>query len=201
MTPELASLEAREMPGPPRERILKAARELFYRLGIHSVGVDAVAEAAGTNKMTLYRHFRSKDELIAECLKDRVRELETTWLAIEAAHAGDPRAQLNAWLERLAELKLGMADERGCAFVNAAIQLPNPEHPARRVIEAIKLQHHAKLVALCRAAGLRDPDLLADELFLLAEGARVNVQSVGLNGPAARLAEMFHRLVAAHEPR
>jgi AcrR family transcriptional regulator len=195
------TLDTKEMPGPPRERILRAARDLFYRQGIHAVGVDAVAEAAGTNKMTLYRHFRSKDELIAECLKDRSRELDAAWLAIEAVHAHDRRAQLDAWLDRLAELKLGMAEERGCAFVNAAIQLPDPEHPARRVIEAIKSRHHAKLVALCRAAELRDPELLADELFLLAEGARVSVQSVGPNGPAARLAEMFHRIVAAHEPR
>jgi AcrR family transcriptional regulator len=201
MSPEPASLETREMPGPPRERILKAARELFYRQGIHSVGVDAVAEAAGTNKMTLYRHFRSKDELIAECLKDRGRELDAAWLAIEAAHDGDPQAQLNAWLDRLAQFKLEMAGERGCAFLNAAIELPDPEHPARRVVEAIKQRHHTKLVALCRAAGLRDPELLADELFLLGEGARVSVQSVGSNGPASRLAEMFHRIVAAHEPR
>ena len=61
---------------PPRERILAAASDLFYRLGIRAVGVEAIAEAAGTNKMTLYRHFDSKDELVAEylrCLADRGR--------------------------------------------------------------------------------------------------------------------------------
>ena len=201
MLTEPTSLDTRDLQGPPRERILRAARELFYRHGIHAVGVDAIAEAAGTNKMTLYRHFRSKDELITECLKDRGRELDAAWLAIEASYGGDPRAQLNAWLDRLAELKLEMAGTRGCAFLNAAVELPDPDHPARRVVEAIKSRLHTKLLALCRAAGLRDPELLADELFLLGEGARVSVQSVGLNGPAARLAEMFHRIVAAHEPR
>ena len=199
MTTTMTSPDALADQGPPRARILRAARELFYRHGIHAVGVDAVAEAAGTNKMTLYRHFKSKDELIAECLKDRGRELKAAWIAIAAAHHGDPRGQLFAWLDRLAEFKLEHAEMRGCAFLNAAIELPDPNHPARRVIESIKSRHHSKLVELCRAAGLRDPELLADELFLLAEGARVSVQSVGLDGPAARLAEMFRRVVAAHQ--
>lgn len=197
MTAALAEARtARETSEPPRERILKAARDLFYRHGIHAVGVDAIAEAADTNKMTLYRHFRSKDELVAECLRDRGREFEAAWRAVEAAHGDDPKAQLLAWLERLAEFKL----ERGCAFVNAAVELPDPDHPARRVIEETKNRHRRVLVALCQKAGLRDPELLADELFLLGEGARVSVQSVGPGGPAARLAEMFHRLVAAHTP-
>lgn len=199
MTIAAAIPAAKETLAPPRERILKAARELFYRHGIHAIGVDAVAEAADTNKMTLYRHFRSKDELIAECLRDRARELDAAWLAVEAAHPGDAGGQLLAWLERLAEFKLEAA-QRGCAFLNAAVELPDPDHPARRVIEDIKTGHRTKLVALCREAGLRDPELLADELFLLGEGARVSVQSVGLGGPAARLAEMFRRLVAAHAP-
>ncbi|HUB97261.1 MAG TPA: TetR/AcrR family transcriptional regulator [Stellaceae bacterium] len=199
MTLQMTSSEPREALDRPRDRILRAARDLFYRNGIHAVGVDAIAEAAGTNKMTLYRHFRSKDELVAECLKDRGRELEAAWLAIEAAHGGDPRGQLLAWLDWLAEFKLEFAGTRGCAFLNAAVELPDPTHPARRVIESIKSLHHTKLVALCRAAGLRDPELLADELFLLGEGARVSVQSVGVDGPAARLAEMFQRLVTAHE--
>ena len=62
---------------PPRERILAVARELFYRRGIHAVGVDAIAEAASTNKMTLYRHFSSKDELVAACLRELVAEVES----------------------------------------------------------------------------------------------------------------------------
>ncbi|MGH7091173.1 MAG: TetR/AcrR family transcriptional regulator [Stellaceae bacterium] len=204
MTPTLttafdAASDPRKTLRPPRERILKAARELFYRYGIHAIGVDAIAEAADTNKMTLYRHFRSKDELVAECLRDRGRELEAAWLAIAAAHRGEPMGQLLAWLERLAEFKLDAA-ARGCAFVNAAVELPDPAHPARKVIEEIKTRHRALLVALCHEAGLRAPELLADELFLLGEGARVSVQSVGLGGPAGRLKDMFHSLVAAHAP-
>src|SRR5205809_7300835 len=89
----------------PRERILAAARELFYRRGIHAVGVDAIAEAAGTNKMTLYRHFASKDVLIAACLGELTREFDAAWDAIAAAHVGDPEGRLMAWLRHLCGFK------------------------------------------------------------------------------------------------
>src|ERR1700722_15822060 len=117
-----------DAPVPPRARILKAARDLFYRHGIHAVGVDAIADAAETNKMTLYRHFKSKDELVAACLRECSCELEIVWTDIERAHAGDPRGQLLAWLNCIAEFKLG-GSERGCAFANAAVQLPDANHP------------------------------------------------------------------------
>jgi AcrR family transcriptional regulator len=68
---------------PPRERILVAATELFYRQGIRAVGVDAIAEAAGTNKMTLYRHFSSKDELVAECLRRFAGQVGEKWHLLE----------------------------------------------------------------------------------------------------------------------
>src|SRR6202051_5346066 len=86
---------------PPRERILAQARALFYRRGIHVVGVDAIAEAAGTNKMTLYRHFASKDVLIAACLREQIREFDVAWETIAAAHEGDPKGQLLAWLRHV----------------------------------------------------------------------------------------------------
>ena len=68
---------------PPRERILAAARDLFYRHGIRAVGVEAIAEAAATNKMTLYRHFGSKDELISAYLTQLAREGDEVWSCIE----------------------------------------------------------------------------------------------------------------------
>ena len=182
---------------PPRERILAAARELFYRHGIHAIGVDAIAEAAGTNKMTLYRHFDSKDALVVECLKRLTAEFDVSWDAIAAAHAGDPRGQLLAWLRHIGEWKLSAAD-RGCALANTAIELSDPNHPARRFIDQQKTEHREKLVGLCREARLRDPELLADKVFLLCEGARVSLQSVGAHGPAARLVDMLQGLVAEH---
>src|SRR5881275_3276006 len=87
---------------PPRERILAAASDLFYRNGIRGVGVETIAEAAGTNKMTLYRHFDSKDKLILEYLTYKGKKSEETWAEIERAHPGDPAAQLYAFVERVA---------------------------------------------------------------------------------------------------
>lgn len=184
---------------PPRARILKAARQLFYRAGIHAVSVDAVAEAAGTNKTTLYRHFQSKDELVAECLREYSRDFENAWAEIERAHEGKPKDQLLACLRFMAEFKLDTS-ERGCALVNAAVELPDPNHPARRVVEECKSRGRDRIIELCCKAGLRDPELLADELFLLGEGAGVTIQSLGPRVPAERLAEMFQTLVAAHTP-
>jgi AcrR family transcriptional regulator len=183
---------------PPRERILAAAADLFYRRGIRAVGVDAVAEAAGTNKMTLYRHFDSKDELVAEYLRCLAAVAEAAWARRAAQFPGDPRAQLRAWLSEMAD-HLGATGDRGCALANAAIELPEREHPARRVIEAFKKAQREQLIELCTAAGLTEPDMLADELFLLLEGARVSTQCMGRDGLGARLMRMGEAMIAAHQ--
>src|SRR3954464_7977642 len=170
----------------PRERILAAASDLFYRNGIRAVGVEAIAEAAGTNKMTLYRHFDSKDELVAQYLKCLANCAGRFWSDLEAAHPGDPRAQLRGWLSAM-QAHVVDEDQRGCALANAAIALPGKDHPARRVIEEFKIAQRERLVALCRDTRVDEPELLADELFLLLEGARVSAQSFGPSGPASRL--------------
>ena len=182
---------------PPRERILAASGDLFYRLGIRAVGVEAIAEAAGTNKMTLYRHFSSKDELVAEYLRRLAANAGRFWDELVAAHPGDPRAQLRGWLQAM-EAHLLDTDQRGCALANAAIELPEKDHPARRVIEEFKIEQRERLIALCGAARLAEPEMLADELFLLLEGARVSAQSVGREGPASRFVRMGEALIAAH---
>ncbi len=182
---------------PPRARILAAAAELFYRHGIRAVGVEAIAEAAGTNKMTLYRHFESKDALVAEYLREHAKWADAAWDTYRAAHPEDPLAQIRAWLADMAG-HVASSDERGCPLSNAAVELPDKDHPARRVIEEFKVAQRAKLIALCRAAGLSEPEMLADELNLLLEGARVTAQSVGAEGLGARLARMAEALIAAH---
>jgi AcrR family transcriptional regulator len=182
----------------PRDRILAAAGDLFYRHGIRAVGVEAIAEAARTNKMTLYRHFASKDELVAEYLRQSANDADSCWARFEQAHPGDAPAQLRAWLEEMAA-HVASSDERGCPLVNAAVELPDKGHPARRVIEEHKIAQRARLVALCAAAGLSEPELLADELYLLLEGARVTAQSVDPAGLGARLQRMSEAVIAFHQ--
>jgi len=185
---------------PPRERLLAVAGDLFYRHGIRAVGVEAIAEAAGTNKMTLYRHFSSKDELVAEYLRQSAKDADACWSRFEEAHPGDAPAQLRAWLKEMAA-HVASIDERGCPLVNAAVELPEKDHPARRVIEEAKAAQRSRLVRLCSAAGLNDPEMLADELHLLLEGARVTAQSVGSDGLDARLMRMGEAMITAHSAR
>ena len=188
----MARLKPGPREAPPRERILRAARELFYRDGIGAVSVEAIATTAGTNKMTLYRHFSSKDELVAAYLSELAGEGDSLWDAASAAHPGDPEAQLRYLLKHVSQFE---SPGRGCALANAAVELTEPRHPARRVIEAHKRRQRERLVALVRAAGYLKPERVADELFLLVEGARVSVQSVGREGPGSRLHALVQSLL------
>jgi AcrR family transcriptional regulator len=174
--------------GPrPRDRIVATAQELFHRHGIRGVGVETIAEAAGTNKMTLYRHFDSKDELILEYLNYKGKKSEELWAEIERERPSDPAGQLHAFLDHVARFIL--EDERGCDLANAAIELTEQGHPGLRVIEEFKSRQRERLVALCAAAGATEPALLADALMLLIEGARVSRRNVGACGPSANLVQ------------
>jgi AcrR family transcriptional regulator len=178
----------------PRERILLAARELFHRHGIRGVGVETIAEAAGTNKMTLYRHFDSKDELIIAYLQDVAVEADEMWRDFERDHPGDVQAQLKAWLVCAEECV--SSDERGCELANAAIELTADNHPGRRIIEELKTNHRNRLASLCRRAGIAQPEVLADTLTLLLEGARVSRQAAGNKGPSAKFTATAEALIA-----
>jgi AcrR family transcriptional regulator len=179
----------------PRDRIIKTARELFRRHGIRGVGVDAIAGQAGTNKMTLYRHFGSKDDLIVACLRDVAAEADDIWAEFEATYPGDYMAQLHAWLRVGAECMLG--DPRGCDMANAAIELAEIDHPARHIIEEFKTAERNKLCDLCRRAGIAKAELLADGLWLLLEGAQVTSQSIGVEGPCAHIISIGESMIAA----
>jgi len=183
------------VPTRPRDRIISTARDLFRKHGIRGVGVDAIAEAADTNKMTLYRHFGSKDDLIIACLRDVAREVDEIWERFEREYADDPLGELNAWVRVGAECVLD--DGRGCDLANAAVELAETNHPARHVIEEFKREQRNRLADLCRKAGIAKADLLADTLSLLLEGARVSRQSAGAEGPSARFVAIGDAVIAA----
>lgn len=181
----------------PRQRILTVARELFYQQGIHPVGVEAIADAALTNKMTLYRHFKSKDELIVAHCAQLAGEGDAVWDRINAEYPGDPEKRLKAWVDHVEDVVTNRF-ERGCALANAAVEL-QPQHPARAVIEAYKARKRDQLVKLFRAAHYKKPEMLADEVFLLFEGARISIQCGGKQ-MALRVVKMLRDLLA-HSPR
>jgi AcrR family transcriptional regulator len=181
---------------PPRTRIVTSAMELFRQQGIKGVGVDAIAEAADSNKMTLYRHFGSKDDLICECLKQVSARREQIWRDLEAEFPDDPLAQLRAWIEDAAECIF--SDPRGCDLANAAVELKEANHPAFKVIMDAKKAHMGRLTDLCRKAGVRQAEQLADALMLLVEGARVCGQSAGVEGPQQQLKRACDAMIAAY---
>jgi len=191
---KLTEVKGGDVASRPRERILAAAKELFYRHGINAVGVEAIADAALTNKMTLYRHFKSKDELIVAYARELAAEGGAVWQRIDEAHPGEPQKRLDAWVDYVEDI-LKNRFERGCALANAAVEL-QPGHPARTVIESYKKQKREKLVALFAAARYRDPEPLADEVFLLFEGARISIQC-GDRGPALRVSRVLRQLLAS----
>ena len=185
---------------PPRQRILEAADDLFRRVGIRGVGVEAIAEAAGTNKMTLYRHFESKDELIAEWVRGIVGKKEAELGEIAAAHPGDPEAQLVDWSRRVAK-KFAEAEERGSALGNALAELPERDHPARRVIDEHRKREHAWVLGVCRQAGFPEAELAADQFYMLLEGAKACVSCIGLKRVGEHLMRSVDALIEARKRR
>src|SRR5687768_4171059 len=125
-----------------RKRIFDTAAELFYRRGIRAVGVDTIAAEADSTKMSLYRSFPSKDELVAEWLRDHDVNFWLAWDAMQERFAGDARKQLGAAFALLTK-HVSDPNARGCPMANAAVEITEKDHPARKVIEA----HKAKLRA------------------------------------------------------
>ncbi|AZM79578.1 TetR/AcrR family transcriptional regulator [Streptomyces sp. G3] len=177
---------------PPRERILDAAEELFQREGIQRVGVQAVAEKAETTKMAIYRHFETKDALVAEWLRILAAEYQAAFDRVEAEHPGRPREQILGLARFIAE-GLPTLSYRGCPFVNSLAELPDRSHPARRVIEEHKARQTRRLVGMCTEAGLPDPEQVAAQITFVLEGAQVSTQ----NGSIDRAGERLLRIVEA----
>ncbi|APU15404.1 TetR/AcrR family transcriptional regulator [Actinoalloteichus fjordicus] len=176
---------------PPRERILDAAEELFHGEGIRRVGVQAIAEKAETTKAAIYRHFETKDALVAEWLRIVAADYQAAFDRVETQYADRPREQILAMARFIAE-GLPAISHRGCPFINSIAELPDRAHPARQVIEEHKARQTRRLTAMCAEAGLPDPEQAAAEITFVLEGAQVSTQ----NGSIDRAGERLMRFVA-----
>jgi AcrR family transcriptional regulator len=179
---------ARERQPAAAEKILDVARDLFYRQGIRAIGVDEIVRTAGVAKPSLYRAFSSKDDLAASYLR-RFDEAV-------AAHPGDPRAQILAFLTRVGK-RTQTPSYRGCGMTNAAVEYPEPGHPARKVSEDNKRELRRRLRAMAVGMGAADADTLGDGLLLLIEGAYISGQLFGSGGPAQSVARNAELLIGA----
>ncbi|MFF4749214.1 TetR/AcrR family transcriptional regulator [Streptomyces sp. NPDC002514] len=182
---------------PPRERILDAAEELFQREGIRRVGVQAIADRAGTTKMAIYRHFETKDALVAEWLRIVAADYQAAFDRVEAEHPGRPGEQILGLARFIAE-GLPAISHRGCPFINSLAELPDRSHPARQVIETHKALQTRRLVAMCAEAGLPDPEQAAAEITFVLEGAQVSTQNGSIDRAGDRLLRIVEGIVDRH---
>jgi AcrR family transcriptional regulator len=155
---------------PARERLLDAADELFYERGIAATGVDAVLRRAHVAPATLYAHFAGKDHLVAAYLQRRYERWRTTWDEVLEGCGDDPDGRALSVFDALDQFHREQGTTRGCAFLAAAVEVTDPQHPAHRWLAADTQLLGDRLHALAVDTGAADPDALAAELFLLYDG-------------------------------
>lgn len=168
---------------PPRERLMQAAESLFYQQGILRVTVDAIAEKAASTKMTLYRHFASKDAMVLEWIRLLAEDYSSVFERAAERHPDDPAAQILHFARFITD-NLSETLHRGCPFTNTLAEAGThfPEVKAR--IVAHKQSQFQRLATLCAQAGADDAPLLAKEITLMLEGAQVVAQNSGFSDVA-----------------
>lgn len=179
-----------------RERILQTASDLFYREGARAVGVDLVVERAGVAKTSLYRHFRTKDDLIGAFLEREDEQFWKQWDSIAQRHGSDAQAELDAHMQWIGE-RVGRNNYRGCPQLNMAAEFPQAEHPARIVAASHKRELRMRLKGIADRLGARKPDELAAQLLLLINGAFVSSQVIAADEAVPVLQAASHALISA----
>lgn len=180
-----------------RELIVEEASRIFYARGVRAVGVDTLVEEIGVAKMTLYKHFRGKDELIVACLR-RIDERYRVW--IESRLCGDDPVERILQIFDALHDWFASPEFRGCAFVNATIELANPDHPAREAVLDHKRHTRDWVSRLVAGCGVDDTGFVARQLVLLMEGA-ISTALVEHDPDAAGVARATARQVLAAAPR
>jgi AcrR family transcriptional regulator len=181
-----------------RARILDTACALFYRHSVRAVGVDLVVETAGVAKTSLYRHFGTKDDLVAAFLKREDEDFWGTWDRIAEKHADDAAAELDAHLDWIGK-RVGRPNYRGCPQINVAAEFPEIDHPARKVAIAHKRQMRRRLKDIAERLGVARPDELAGQLSLLLNGAFVSSQIFKPGEATPLLRHAAHGLIEASQ--
>lgn len=182
----------------PKDKLFQAAAQLFYQHGYRAVGVDTIAAEAGIGKMTLYRHYPSKDDLITAYLRDSNRTFWEQFEQITRDFPG-PREKLLAFFESLQSYTLS-PECYGCPFINIATEYPEVVYVGHQVALEHKQSVLARFQQLAEEAGARQPDSLAGALFLLMDGAYVAARMFGPSpaSPAAHLAHTAQQIIDAH---
>ncbi len=165
------------------ERILKAATDLFSDSAYSAVSVDQIAQKAGLTKMTVYQHFKSKEQVFLECLRGRICTREAQ---LDAFFAGlprdrDPLLALFDWLEDWTK----PARFKGCAFVKAVGELSNVIPEVRQIAFEAKQLMRGRIVRLAEASGRHEPVALGEQIAVIVEGAQSLALVESSNRPVA----------------
>ena len=175
----------------PRDRLVRAAADLFHREGITATGVERLCQAAGVSKRSMYQLFDTKDELVAESLAEHGRATVAAYLPEDTADLG-PRERILYVFERLDEMS---ADSGfgGCPFVGTATELKDPAHPAVVVARSHKQRLTDFFAREAARAGASDPGTLGKQLTIVFDGAaaRAVVHATGLGGLAVLTASVI----------
>lgn len=182
----------------PKDKLFQTAARLFYQHGYRAVGVDTIASESGIGKMTLYRHYPSKDDLIVAFLR---QSNEDFWGYFEqnTENAPTAREKLLAFFEGLQGYVVSPACY-GCPFLNIATEFPETDYAGHRAALEHKQAVRARFQQLAEEAGARQPEALADALFLLMDGAYMAARMFGSSPdtPAATVAEVSRHLIDAY---
>ncbi len=179
-----------------RDHLVDTALELFIRDGFHATGIDKILAESGVAKMTLYKHFKSKDELILSALRRRDERFRNWFMRAVESRAQAPRQRLLAIFDALDEFFAGR-DFTGCMFINASAEFARPDNP----IHVAAAEHLHLVLAYVRelatAAGAQDADALAQGIMLLMEGSVVMAHVAG-QADAAKNARRAARTLVDH---
>ena len=168
---------------PKRDHLMATARRLFYRDGYRVVGIDTLLAEAKVAKMTLYNHFASKEDLIAAVIEAQDCEVRAALTAAVATAGRSPARQLQAvfdWLKGWFESN----DFKGCAFIRALSEYPEPDHPIHQAAWRHKQAVNAMLRQIATDAGAKHPAELANALSLLVDGAIISAHATSTSASA-----------------
>jgi AcrR family transcriptional regulator len=189
------------MPSSTRHRLIEAAGRRFYRDGFRNVGIDQVLADVGISKTAFYKHFESKDELLVAAIRQRDEwEMQAVGAAIQKLAGDDPKARLLALFDVL-DLWFTSPDFKGCQFINAAAEFPNPHDPVHIVAADHKRRNRDLFRDLARAAGVADAESFADQYTALVEGTFILRQIHGRNDAARVIKPAVEALLIRFSPQ
>ena len=187
-------------PKSTRERLIAVAEELFYRDGIHLVGLDQIINSVGVTKTTFYNHFESKDDLVLAVIRGHDERFQREFRASLRQLGGDsPRRQLEAAFD-IVDRIVHHDDYVGCVFINVAVEFPAVHHPAHQAAAESKNAIEAIIRDLALHAGADDPIWFARQFTLLMEGAYVTAAVTHSPHAVESAQRMARMLLEKHLP-